>query len=146
MQLFRPATWILAQFCQKSIGMICDKRRSEDRELNQAWSKPDIVDRPVRTAHTFVHHWGITAPGMKILVFAWSTVNYTTLRDGQIHPRVAFQKHYPSAVVNAGGGSGKQKHLSTADYVGALYSETWRNLTLHAHCRRVICIRATGCV
>jgi len=27
------------------------------RELKQARLKPDIVDRPVRTAHTFVHHY-----------------------------------------------------------------------------------------
>jgi len=26
-------------------------------ELNQARSKPNIVDRPVRTAHTFVEHY-----------------------------------------------------------------------------------------
>ena len=30
--------------------------RSEDRELNQARSKPDTVDRPVRTARTIVHN------------------------------------------------------------------------------------------
>ena len=30
------------------------QRCLEDRELNQARSKPDTVDRPVRTAHTFV--------------------------------------------------------------------------------------------
>jgi len=34
--------------------------RSEDRELNQATSKPDTVDRPVRTARTFVHHYNST--------------------------------------------------------------------------------------
>ena len=28
----------------------------KDRELNQAISKPDTVDRPVRTACTFVDH------------------------------------------------------------------------------------------
>jgi len=28
----------------------------DDRELIQARSKPDTVDRPVRTARTFVHH------------------------------------------------------------------------------------------
>jgi len=32
----------------------------EDRELNQARSKPDTVDRPVRTAHTLVHHYNST--------------------------------------------------------------------------------------
>ena len=29
---------------------------SEDRQLNQAKSKPDTVDLPVRTARTIVHH------------------------------------------------------------------------------------------
>ena len=29
-------------------------------ELNQARSKPNIVDRPVRTARTFVHHYNST--------------------------------------------------------------------------------------
>ena len=33
------------------------QRHSEDRELNEARSKPDTVDRPVRTAQTFVHHY-----------------------------------------------------------------------------------------
>ena len=37
-----------------------DQRRSEDRELNQARSKPDTVDRPVRTARTFVRHCNST--------------------------------------------------------------------------------------
>ena len=32
----------------------------KDRELNQAISKPDTVDRPVRTACTFVHHYTST--------------------------------------------------------------------------------------
>jgi len=36
------------------------QRRLEDRELNQARSKPDTVDRPVRTAHVFVHHYNST--------------------------------------------------------------------------------------
>ena len=30
------------------------------RELNQATSKPDPVNRPVRTACTFVHHYNST--------------------------------------------------------------------------------------
>jgi len=30
------------------------------RELNQARSKPDTVDRPVRTARTFVYHYNST--------------------------------------------------------------------------------------
>jgi len=36
------------------------QRRLEYRELNQARSKPDTVDRPVRTAHIFVHHYNST--------------------------------------------------------------------------------------
>ena len=32
----------------------------EDRELNQARSKPDTVNRPVRTARIFVHHYNST--------------------------------------------------------------------------------------
>jgi len=32
----------------------------EDRELNQARSKPDTVDIPVRTARIFVHHYNST--------------------------------------------------------------------------------------
>jgi len=33
------------------------QRRSEDRELHEVRPKTDTVDRPVRTAHTFVHHY-----------------------------------------------------------------------------------------
>ena len=36
------------------------QRRLEDRELNQARSKPDTVNRPVRTARIFVHHYNST--------------------------------------------------------------------------------------
>ena len=33
------------------------QRRSEDRELNHARSKPHTIDWPVSTARTFVHHY-----------------------------------------------------------------------------------------
>jgi len=36
------------------------QRRSEERELNQARSKPNAVDRPVRTSRPFVHHYNST--------------------------------------------------------------------------------------
>jgi len=36
------------------------QRRLEDRELNKARSKPHTVDRPVRTARIFVHHYNST--------------------------------------------------------------------------------------
>ena len=35
-------------------------RRSEDREQNQARSKSDTVNQPVRTDRTFVHHYNST--------------------------------------------------------------------------------------
>ena len=37
-----------------------DTEALQERELNQARSKPDTVDRPVRTAHSFVHHYNST--------------------------------------------------------------------------------------
>jgi len=36
------------------------QRRLEDRQLNQATSKPGTVNQPVRTAHIFVHHYNST--------------------------------------------------------------------------------------
>jgi len=36
------------------------QRCLEDEELNQARSKPDTVDQPVRTAHIFEHHYNST--------------------------------------------------------------------------------------
>ena len=36
------------------------QRCLEDRQLKQATSKPDTVDRPVRTAHTIVQHYNST--------------------------------------------------------------------------------------
>jgi len=36
------------------------QRCLKDRKLNQAKSKPDTVDRPVRTARNFVQHYNST--------------------------------------------------------------------------------------
>ena len=36
------------------------QRHLEDTELKQAKSKPDTVNRPVRTARIFVHHYNST--------------------------------------------------------------------------------------
>ena len=36
------------------------QRRLEDNQLNQARSKPDTVDRPVKTARIFVNHYNST--------------------------------------------------------------------------------------
>ena len=49
------------------------QRHLEDRELNQARSKPDTVVTckilPVRTAHTFVHHYNSTQYSITETVF-----------------------------------------------------------------------------
>ena len=55
--------------------------RSEDRELNQAISKPDTVDRPVRTARTFVHHYNSTqycSTKAVFLIFRFLQTNITS--------------------------------------------------------------------
>jgi len=50
------------------------------RELNQARSKPDTVDQPVRTAHIFVHHYNSTQYCNTETVFI-----YTPLPPDQHH-------------------------------------------------------------
>ena len=46
------------------------QKHLEDRELNQARSKPNIVNRPVRTARIFVHHcMRVWCNGPKILIW-----------------------------------------------------------------------------
>ena len=61
--------------------------RLEDRELNQARSKPDTIDRPVRTAHTFVHHYNSTQYCNIVTVFfqySPSSRPTSNLRCGQV--------------------------------------------------------------
>jgi len=61
-------------------------RHSDDRELNQAQSKPDTVDRPVRSARTFVHHYNSTqycSTETVFLIFPFSRPT-THLRCGQV--------------------------------------------------------------
>jgi len=63
------------------------QRHLEDRELNQARSKPDTVDRPVRTAHTFVHHYNSTQYcNIETVFFQYSPSSRPTshLRCGQV--------------------------------------------------------------
>jgi len=48
---------VINMAARRSKIQTCSFRR---RELNRARSKPDAVDRPVRTAHTFVHHYNST--------------------------------------------------------------------------------------
>ena len=67
--------------------------RSEDRELNQARSKPDTVDRPVRTARTFVHHYNSTqycSTKTVFLIFRFLQTNITS----QIWPPGAKGRRY----------------------------------------------------
>jgi len=58
------------------------QRRSDDRELNQARSKPNIVDRPIRTACTFVGHYNRTtqycSTEIVFLIFLFLQTNTTS--------------------------------------------------------------------
>ena len=67
----------------------------EDRELNQARSKPDTVDRPVRTARIFVHHHNSTQYyNMETVFFQYSPSSRPTshLRCGQVELTGAYTK------------------------------------------------------
>ena len=58
-----------------------DKTGLADRELNQARSKPDPVDRPVRTARTIVHHYNGTqycSTETVLLIFPFLQTNITS--------------------------------------------------------------------
>jgi len=57
------------------------QRHSEVRELNQARSKTDTVDRPVGTARTFVHHYNSThycSTETVLLIFIFLQTNITS--------------------------------------------------------------------
>ena len=60
------------------------QRRLEDRELNQARSKPNTVDQPVRTARIFVHHCNSTQYCSTETVFIYIPL---PLRCGQVEIR-----------------------------------------------------------
>ena len=53
------------------------QRRLEDRELNQARSKPNTVNRPVRTARIFVHHCN-SAQRQFLFIFPFLQTNITS--------------------------------------------------------------------
>ena len=60
------------------------------RELNQARSKPDTVNRPVRTARTLVHHYNSTQYcNTETVFFQYSPSSRPTshLRCGQVDAR-----------------------------------------------------------
>ena len=74
----------------------------KDRELNQAISKPDTVDRPVRTACTFVHHYTSTqyyrretvlsiVPFLQTNIMVWSP-HYKYLIDKVESVQIFFTK------------------------------------------------------
>jgi len=65
------------------------QRRSEAREQNQARSKPDTVDRPVRTACTFVHHYNSTqyCNTDSLFLYSPSSRPASHLRCGQVKVR-----------------------------------------------------------
>jgi len=58
------------------------QRRLKDRELNQARSKPDPVNQPVRTARTIVHHYNTTTQYCStetvLLIFDFLQTNITS--------------------------------------------------------------------
>jgi len=61
------------------------QRCSDDRELNQARSKPDTVDQPVKTARTFFHHYNSTQ--------YWNTDSFL---KGTLRRRIAYIFFGPS--------------------------------------------------
>ena len=57
------------------------QRRQENRELNQARSKPDSVDQPVKTARSIAHHYNFTQYFSKetvLLIFPFLQTNITS--------------------------------------------------------------------
>ena len=59
----------------------CRYRGAQKTELNQARSKPDTVNRPVRTARTFVHHYNSTQycnTETVLLIFPFLQINITS--------------------------------------------------------------------
>ena len=64
-------------------------KETEALELNQARSKPDTVDQPVRTARTFVHHYNSTqyCNTETVLLTSPSSRPTSHLRCGQLEVR-----------------------------------------------------------
>jgi len=89
---------------------VCLQARAEDRkwrsrELNQARSKPDIVDRPIRTACTFVHHYNSTqlcSTETVFLIFPFLQTNII------LNIPLPPDQHHISA--SGGNGGGGDKH------------------------------------
>ena len=55
------------------------QRHSEDRELNQARSKPNTVNRPVGTARIFVHRYNGTQYCNRDSFYLYSSSSKTEL-------------------------------------------------------------------
>ena len=75
------------------------QRRLEDRQLNQARSKPDTVDRPVRTARIIVHHYNSTQYCNTETVFIYIPLppdqhHISEVKGGASSECVTFQKYY----------------------------------------------------
>jgi len=59
--------------------------KTEDTELNQARSKPNTVDRPIRTARTIVHHYNSTQYcNTELFQYSPSSRPTSYLRCGQV--------------------------------------------------------------
>jgi len=69
------------------------QRCLEDRELNEVTSKPETVDRPVRTARTFVYHYNSTQYCNTVIGFyqySPSSRPTSLLRCGQVEVRRVY--------------------------------------------------------
>jgi len=81
--------------------------RLEDRQLNQARSKPDTVNRPVRTAHIFVHHCNSTQYCSIETVFylyspssrPTSHLNVANWREGETKFFLVYTRNYQTVKV-----------------------------------------------
>ena len=74
------------------------------RELNQARSKPDRVDRPVRTARIFVHHYNSTQYCKRETVFSTFPFLQTNITSqmwpsgGKGESEIRFGQHHSAYI------------------------------------------------
>ena len=90
--------------------------RLEDRESNQARSKPDTVNQPLRTARIFVHHYNSTqycsTESVFIYIHSPSSRPTSHLRCGQLEVRGSRKEQGMLSV-----------HIKYIDAVYPLYPE-----------------------
>ena len=89
----------------------------EDRELNQARSKLNTVDQPVRTARTFVHHYNSTQ------YCSTESVLFNVSRP---------TSHFRCGQVEARGGGNGEKRVKPVSAITLSAETTDRQLCSHA--------------